>query len=413
MTAVPETSERRHVVTASGYVVKLDSRGRPLVPEVGAKVEIAPSLVADPFGGVGCGGVVAAYRGLRWLGCELEPRFIALAEETFALHRGKWEAAGDIPPTIVQGDSRRFAALVAGAAGLVTSPPYADTATVASGVQRNEAGWGAGKDLSAGKSKDYGTTPGQLGALKAGDADSVVTSPPYAESNVSALDPASASGGQGNAFRRTGKGPRARDAMRCENYGTAEGSVGNLPAGDAGAVVTSPPWEDSLDRGTVTKSERIRYARDHGIVNAEHVSPIDVGHARQGDYGTAPGQVGALRQETYWSAMAVIWRQAFLALCPNGVLCCVIKDFVRAKKRVPLCDQTWRLLLSLGFLPVGRVRCLLSEETREPSLFGGEVIKTTSRKSFFRRLAEGKGSPAIDAEEILVVRKGAGLAAAR
>jgi hypothetical protein len=83
----------------------------------------------------------------------------------------------------------------------------------------------------------------------------------------------------------------------------------------------------------------------------------------------------------------------------------VIKDFVRAKKRVPLCDQTWRLLLSLGFRPVERIRCLLSEETREPSLFGGEEVRKRSRVSFFRRLATKRGAPEIPFEEILVVRR--------
>jgi hypothetical protein len=33
------------------------------------------------------------------------------------------------------------------------------------------------------------------------------------------------------------------------------------------------------------------------------------------------------------------------------------------------------------------------------------VVKTTSRKSFFRRLAEAKGSPAIDHEDVIIVRK--------
>ena len=37
-------------------------------------------LIADPFGGVGLGGLIAAYRGLRWVGVELEQRFAAKHE---------------------------------------------------------------------------------------------------------------------------------------------------------------------------------------------------------------------------------------------------------------------------------------------------------------------------------------------
>jgi hypothetical protein len=90
------------------------------------------------------------------------------------------------------------------------------------------------------------------------------------------------------------------------------------------------------------------------------------------------------------------------------VACVVVKSFVRKGAVVDLPGQTWRLLLSLGFLPVERIRCLLSEETREPSLFGGVEVRKRSRQSFFRRLATKKGAPDIPFEEILVVRKPGG-----
>jgi hypothetical protein len=289
------------------------------------------SLVVDPFGGVGCGGVVAAYRGLRWVGVELEPRFIALAEETFGLHRGKWLAAGDTPPVILRGDSRQFAALVAGAAACVTSPPYAN------------------------------------GCARTGGAD------PH---------PERLEGHQLGAV--------------LERYGTAPGNVGNLPAGDADGVVTSPPWEDGgMGDG--------RFGG--GLKDKAAVALRSTGGGGLTDYGNAPGQVGALRQETYWDAVRCIYGQCLLALGPGGVACVVVKGFVRKRAVVDLPGQTWRLLLSLGFTPVGRIRCLLTEETREPSLFGGEEVRRRSRASFFRRLAEKKGAPPIDAEEVLVVRK--------
>jgi len=79
----------------------------------------------------------------------------------------------------------------------------------------------------------------------------------------------------------------------------------------------------------------------------------------------------------------------------------VLKDYVKAGKRVPLCDDTARLLESLGFRVFERTRCWLVKEETHPSLFGGTVTKTKSRKSFFRRLAERKGSPRIDYEEVL------------
>jgi DNA modification methylase len=247
--------------------------------------------IGDPFAGVGCGGVLAAYKGLRWLGVELEERFVGLARRNFELHRRRWEAAGDPVPVIVQGDSRRFAEVVRGAAGLVTSPPWeAVTQGTAGSFREMRAAWNA--------------------------------------------DPANAG--------KPGWNPRQTGSYCC--------------AGDA----------DS--------------------------------------YGDSEGQIGRDSGETYWQAVRVVYAQCLLALRPGGVMCVVVKDYVRDRARVPLCDQTLRLLLSLGFEPVERIRAWLVEERREAGLFG-EVVTRKSRASFFRRLATKRGAPPIDFETVLVVRK--------
>ena len=67
-----------------------------------------------------------------------------------------------------------------------------------------------------------------------------------------------------------------------------------------------------------------------------------------------------------------------------------------------------RLLAACGFDVFLRVRAHLVKETRQPSLFGGEEVERTERKSFFRRLAESKGSPRIDWEEGIWCRKAQG-----
>ena len=106
--------------------------------------------------------------------------------------------------------------------------------------------------------------------------------------------------------------------------------------------------------------------------------------------------------------MSKVYASVHAALRPGGILCCVIKDYVRAGQRVPLCDQTLALLRHVGFTPVERVHAMLVKETRTPGLFS-EVIKTVARKSFFRRLFEAKLPPdsdcRIDWEVVLFVRK--------
>jgi hypothetical protein len=48
---------------------------------------------------------------------------------------------------------------------------------------------------------------------------------------------------------------------------------------------------------------------------------------------------------------------------------------------------------------------MLVKESSHTCLFGHEHVTRKERKSFFRRLAEKKGSPRIDWEEVIVVRK--------
>lgn len=74
-------------------------------------------VVGDPFGGIGTGGLVAAYFGLRWFGVELEPKFVGLARDNFRKHELKFRALPfglERMPRIVQGDSRHFSAIMSG-----------------------------------------------------------------------------------------------------------------------------------------------------------------------------------------------------------------------------------------------------------------------------------------------------------
>ena len=82
----------------------------------------------------------------------------------------------------------------------------------------------------------------------------------------------------------------------------------------------------------------------------------------------------------------------------------ILKDCVKGGKRVPLCKQTLDLLIHLGFKPLERIRAMLVKETTSEGLFG-KITTKKERKSFFRRLAEKKGSPRIDWEEVLIVRR--------
>jgi DNA modification methylase len=138
-------------------------------------------LVADVFGGIGTGGITAAYRGLNWLGCELEPKFVAMAQENFRLHRHGWSAMRGGNATIIQGDSRKFDEHVA---GIVSSPPYAESLR---GVEHNGidcaklAKPNPGRNSQAASSEGYGASNGQIGSLKSGAVEAVISSPPFTQ----------------------------------------------------------------------------------------------------------------------------------------------------------------------------------------------------------------------------------------
>lgn len=413
-------------------------------------------LVGDPFGGIGTGGITAAYRGLRWVGCELEPRFVDLARGNFQLHYPKLLAFGKPLPVIVQGDSRKFHLQcgIERVNGMVTSPPYADS------ISARESGidWSKGidgrdftkearhKELRKPMGLEYGTASAQIGALRYGEFSAAITSPPYGDIAAGAgglnSKPARRAGQQ---CGRKGGGSQAAD----QRYGRSEGQISQLKGGRMDAAITSPPYAKSL-RGQQDgidwdkAKQNGEFGQGHGKgrschadygTRPEQIASLPAGrldgavtsppfedrnacsdpkyrsNRKNGggtihhEYGNAEGQIGNDSKETYWEAMRAVYGSCFLAIKPGGVLVVVVKDYVAKKQRVCLCDDTCRLLEFCGFVIVERVQALLVRSVVRADLFVGETTKTTSRKSFFRRLAESKGSPAIDFEEVIIARK--------
>ena len=121
--------------------------------------------------------------------------------------------------------------------------------------------------------------------------------------------------------------------------------------------------------------------------------------SRQRGYAGSEGQIGEFKAETYWSAMAQVYRQCFLLLPPGAHILLVVKPFVRNKAVVDLPGQTCQLLEAVGFRVLHRHRAWLVAREAQRRFDGGE--DQTSHKSFFRRLQEGKGSPRIDFEEVI------------
>ncbi len=217
-----------------------------------------------------------------------------------------------------------------------------------------------------------------------GQVSLICSSPPYAESLI----------------QRT-KRPNTKNTVRMNEmkgnmeYGQTKGNLGNLKSGDVDCVISSPPWENSQEGASV----------------AGPSSGMFRGHKKewykssQDKYGQTDGNIGNDKGDTFWQVAKEIVEQCYQILKPRGHAIWVVKSFVRKGKIVDFPGDWQRLCESVGFKTVCIHQAMLVKETKHQTLFGDTEVKRKERKSFFRRLAESKGSPRIDYEVVLCMGK--------
>ena len=417
----------------------------------------AGDLVCDPFGGIGSTAISGAARGCRVVCCELEPRFVELGKANIELHRRDWEAMWRPIPVMVQGDSRRLRAHVGPvlAACVVASPPYEGSVnSERSGIDWDKANRPdrAGEPPKSCHSQGvtpfaYGTSPGQLGAMPSGQIDAVISSPPYATGDSASAQSISTRTDKSAAWVKANCGTAAtegygasagqlaempagdvaaivssppfqaslsdrpssnivRGGLRMgassmgDGYGSSPGQLGEMPAGAVDAVVSSPPYEGSLHAGQ--DGVDWESARRTTAGGGEHQKP---GQSATAAYPTSKENIGNTRGDTFWAAAYSIVRESHAILKPGGWAVFVVKSFVRKGQLVDFPGDWRRLCEHVGFETVQEVHASLVTEETKPHLFDGERTTRRERKSFFRRLAEKKGSPRIDFETVLFMRK--------
>ena len=398
--------------------------------------------VVDPFGGVALGALDAMSIGLSWRGVELEPRFVRLGQgyDCPGIDKSEWirwqkrlsrnvnicpacqsntgleysqnsgitpfkdshhylgniefwnkRFAGKMPnwgdAELFQGDSRDLCNLLnLEAVVAVSSPPYADSVNTSScGIDWDKAGRPdrvgtntLGIQGANGHAMHYGATPGQLGAMKAKGFDAAVSSPPFTD-QFSSHD----------NFIAPHDSTRLMDTDKLA-YGATPGQLGAMKAKGFDAAVSSPPFIQGKSGG------------DAPMEN----NGGDVHRWTDESYGTTDGQLANEKDDDFWQAARQIVEQVYLALTPGGHAVWVVKDFVKNKQRVPFCNQWRELCESVGFITIHEHHAsLVKHRGTSHTLFGGEVEHVTSSKSFFRRLAEKKGSPPIDWEVVFCMEK--------
>lgn len=506
-------------------------------------------VVLDPFGGVALGALDAMRLGLRWRGIELEARFADLGAHNIS----NWNVKYSRMPHwcsdahLLNGDSRKLLQVLQGqnGEGVVSSPPYADGAQHTGGndphPEKMEGGkyhgvgisgaissppyaesqinpgnigneikkrWGTDQAIANHDRDGYGSTDGQLGAMKAGNFDAAISSPPFEERSADGgwqmLGKYAAEGkltvkqvkgngskiypswdqdrdtsygeteGQMGKMKTTDEGfaaaissppfrhseggtpePKpggsidkalyARHAAgnsAAEGYGGTDGQLANMAEGDFQGAVSRPPYNLPMSqehngkrggkRGTTPPdgdpNAFVKYGntpgqlegmKDDGFDAAVSSPPFEdslgseaghqdvrgelltIGKDPDGQYGTTDGQLGGESGDDFWMASRAIVEQVFQALAPGGHAAWVVKGFVKNKEYVDFPDQWRRLCEAVGFVTVHEHRAMLVHSKGKTTNFDGEEIEhKTESKSFFRRLAEKKGSPRVDWETV-------------
>jgi len=169
--------------------------------------------------------------------------------------------------------------------------------------------------------------------------------------------------------------------------------------GEFSMICSSPPFEKSL----TTKAEGTYGLTEKGILpNGTKRG----GSIITGDYGNSKGQLGNTSNDTFWEASKEIVQGCHELLKPSGMAIFVCKDYIKTGKRVPFSQRWASLCESVGFKIVCWHHAMLVENYGfRLTLDGQEEEIQTSRKSFFRRLAEKNGSPRIDHEDVICMRK--------
>lgn len=305
-------------------------------------------VILDPMAGSGTI-LVACALGRNVVCVELEQKFCDMMQ-------ANWEKIKLLGPmlgykmgeaTILQGDARNLNKLMVDKC--IFSPPYAEAnigdnrktfnptveGVTADGKQRGgslKTKYKLGQIDKIVTSPPYAETEAQVSAdkfadpKKFGEISAVISSPPHGDSAVSA-------GNVGREIeKRWGKG---KSLSKGRKY--------------ADAVITSPPYGlgEGLGHGEKAKSQ-IRKEKYRSTTYTDNPDK---------------GNIGNLKSDNYLEAMLSVYHQCHRVLRPGGLMCLVVKNFIRDKKIVRLDLDTIKLCEKAGFALKERLKRKLTQQS--------------------------------------------------
>jgi len=300
---------------------------------------------------------------------------------------------------------------------VIASPPFVDAGTHQKSNEPDQRELELSKSRRTGKggriglsqTTGYGESDGQLAAMREGDVDAVIASPPFADSQQSTDSDFELESTKVNPTPR-----KLADRSYFPAKMETDGQLAALPEGEPPqGIVSSPPhghscsyqqpgsggeWWDLMRQGfNVSEIAEMRKRGDPRVLKTR----------KEAGYSRAMDNLGNQQGDTFWSAARAILQQCHV-LAPGGVAIFVTKRFVRDGKIVEFSQQWADLCQSCGFELVEWIKAWLIEERGTQYDLMGEVhTKTVKRFSFFRRLhAQKYPHLAIEWEDVLIFRKG-------
>lgn len=336
--------------------------------------------ILDPMAGSGTV-LVGCALGRNIICVELEQKFVDM-------QKANWEKIKSLGPmlgykmgeaTVLQGDARQLQDLLMDKC--IFSPPYAET--LQKGKSLKERTDGMAEMLRKERPYSYDKTGADSANKGCGDNDNNISYLPYGEISAVISSPP-----HGN--RLSDDACKDNDPQRM-SYRQA--------LGKADAVITSPPYEQSLTDGHTKKrtdgtefgyadvDESVERLRNHGRTNPKAGGPYgrSLGHP----YSGAAENIGNLKSDNYLEAMLLVYQNCYKVLRDGGLLCLVVKNFIRDKKIVRLDLDTIKLCEKVGFILKERLKRKLTSQ------------------SFWRIIYQRKfpDAPKIEFEDILIFAK--------
>lgn len=300
-------------------------------------------VVLDPFGGVGTTGIEAASRGVQAYLVELEERFVRFVngygcpglskrewirwfgrfgrnqkicpacqggannwyekdsgivpeksahryKGNFELHEETWALLGKPRPIMLQGDSRKLRHVLLGklAECVVSSPPYAKTqvAKSSNGVDL-EKQYATYRASGGGASFPAFCTIQKKHSGDYGDSDGQLSQMPEGRiDTVVSSPPYNLPMSQDHNGKRGGlRGTTPSEQGAFVKYGNTDGQLEGMPMGDIAAVISSPPFSPLNCQPVKVRGKSMGVRKDY----PEGQRPED-------NYGNTAGQLGAMPQ---------------------------------------------------------------------------------------------------------------------